>query len=166
MMPMGVSPTNCLAMGSAMSSSLRPPLRTWPDRVRQVVLFEGIGLLLITPLFAWAAGQEMGTSLGLMALMAALAALWNGLYATLFDYLERHLTGRPADRRPTRLRILHALGFEGGLLLLTLPLIVALTGLGWWAALLADLGLALTYSAYAFVFNLLYDRVFPLGPRP
>ena len=74
MMPMGVSPTNCLAMGSAMSSSLRPPLRTWPDRVRQVVLFEGIGLLLITPLFAWAAGQEMGTSLGLMALMAALAA--------------------------------------------------------------------------------------------
>ena len=29
------------------------PLRTWPDRLRQVLLFELIGLVLVTPVFAW-----------------------------------------------------------------------------------------------------------------
>ena len=50
----------------------------------------------------------------------------------------------------------------GGLVVLTLPVVVVWTGMGWWAALVADIGLALAYAAYAFVFNLLYDRYFPI----
>ena len=41
-------------------------------------------------------------------------------------------------------------------------MIVLWTGLSWWAALVADLGLALVYTAYAFVFNLAYDKIFPI----
>ena len=48
------------------------------------------------------------------------------------------------------------------LVLLTLPVIVLWTGLGWWPALIADLGLAAAYVAYAFVFNIAYDRLFPI----
>jgi len=59
-------------------------------------------------------------------------------------------------------RALQAVLFEGGLLLLTLPVIVLWTGLGWWPALIADLGLAAAYVAYAFVFNIAYDRLFPI----
>ena len=36
------------------------------------------------------------------------------------------------------------------------------TGMGWQEALIADIALALAYVAYAFVFNLIYDRVFPI----
>ena len=32
----------------------------------------------------------------------------------------------------------------------------------WLEALVADIGLALSYVAYAYVFNLAYDRVFPI----
>ena len=43
-----------------------------------------------------------------------------------------------------------------------LPLIVWWTGMSWRAALIADIGLAVAYVAYAFVFNLAYDKVFPI----
>jgi len=144
--------------------SIKPKLRSLPDRIRQVVLFEIGGLLLITPPFAWLSGVPVGDSLGLLALAALIAALWNGVYNSGFDWIEGRLTGRTADRRPFRLRCVHAAGFEAGLLLLTLPLIMWWTGMGWVEALLADIGLAVAYTVYALLFNLGYDRVFPIAP--
>ncbi len=143
-----------------------PRLRSLPDRVRQVALFELGGLLLITPPFAWASGVPLRESIGLLAVLALIAAVWNGLYNTVFDWFEGRLTGRTADRRPLRLRVLHALGFEGGLLLMTLPVLVLWTGLGWVEALVADIGLAIAYTLYALGFNLGYDRLFPIAGAP
>lgn len=142
-----------------------PKLRSFPDRLRQIALFEVGGLLLITPPFAWASGVPIGESIGLLALAALIAALWNGAYNSGFDCIEGRLTGRTADRRPFRLRCIHAAGFEAGLLLLTLPLIMWWTGMGWVEALLADVGLAAAYTVYALLFNMGYDRVFPIEPE-
>jgi uncharacterized membrane protein len=138
-------------------------MRTLRDRVRQVALFELGGLVLITPPFCWLSGQPMDSSLGLLALIALIAALWNAAYNTSFDWIEGRLTGRTADQRPWLLRAAHAIGFESGLLMMSLPIIVLWTGMGWWEALMADIGLALAYTGYAFVYNLMYDRVFPIA---
>ncbi len=48
---------------------------------------------------------------------------------------------------------------------MSLPIVMAWTGMGWFEAFLADAALALAYVAYAFVFNLAYDRVFPIVAR-
>ena len=45
---------------------------------------------------------------------------------------------------------------------MSLPIVMWWTGMSWLEALLADIALALAYVAYAFVFNLAYDRVFPI----
>ena len=140
----------------------RPRLRSFPDRLRQIALFETGGLILVTPPFAWASGVPLSESVGLLALLAFIAALWNGSYNTCFDWFEARLTGRTADRRPCRLRVFHAFGFEGGLLLASLPVIMWWTGMGLVDALIADLALALAYVCYAFAFNLGYDRLFPI----
>jgi len=126
-------------------------------------MFEVGGLLLITPPFVWLSGVPLLDSLGLLAVIALIAAVWNALYNTAFDWVEGRLTGRTADRRPAPLRVAHAAGFEGGLLLVSLPVVMAWTGMGWLQALLADVGLAAAYVAYAYVFNLGYDRVFPIA---
>ena len=139
-----------------------PPLRSFADRARQVLLFEAGGLVLITPPFVWLSGVPVRDSLGLLAVIALIAALWNTTYNTGFDWIEGRLTGRTADRRPFFWRSVHALGFESGLLIVSLPIIMAWTGMGWLDALIADIGLALAYVAYAFVFNLAYDRAFPI----
>ena len=121
--------------------------------------------MLITPPFAWASGVPLSESVGLLAVLSLIAAVWNGAYNTAFDWLDGRLTGRRADRRPLRLRAVHAVGFEGGLLLMSLPVIVWWTGMGWVEALVADLALASAYVVYAFGFNLAYDRLFPIEAR-
>lgn len=143
----------------------QPKLRSPLDRARQVILFEIGGLILITPPFAWASGVPTGESIELLALVAFVAALWNAAYSTAFDWIEARCSGRTADRRPLPWRIVQASGFEIGLLLMSLPIVMAWTGMGWLPALLADLSLALAYVAYAFVFNLGYDRAFPIASR-
>jgi len=140
-----------------------PKLRSPLDRLRQVAMFEIGGLLLITPPFVWLSGIALLDSLGLLALMAVIASIWNALYNTSFDWVEGRLTGRASDRRPTPLRVVHAAGFESGLMLVSLPVVMAWTGMGWQQALVADIGLAAAYVVYAFVFNLAYDRVFPVS---
>ena len=140
----------------------RPPLRSLRDRIRQLLLFEAGGLLLITPGFVWLSGVPASDSIGLLALIALLAALWNTGYNTGFDWVEGRLTGKTADRRRFGWRIVHAAGFEGGLLLVSLPIIIVWTGMGWLEALIADLGIAAAYVGYAFVFNLGYDRLYPI----
>ncbi len=146
-----------------MSSSNHPIQRSLWDRLRQVALFEIGGLLLISPPFVWLSGVPAVDSIGLLLILALVAALWNGGYNTAFDWIEGRLTGRTADRRPWSLRAAHAVGFEGGLLLMTLPIIVLWTRLDWLSALIADIGLALAYMVYAFGFNLAYDRMFPIA---
>jgi uncharacterized membrane protein len=140
-----------------------PKLRTPMDRLRQVLMFEIGGLLLVTPPFVRLSGVPWIDSFGLLAVIAVIAAVWNALYTTSFDWIEGCLTGRAADRRPAPLRVAHAAGFEGGLLLASLPVVMAWTGMGWLDALLADAGLAAAYVVYACVFNLAYDRVFPIA---
>lgn len=144
--------------------SAAPKLRSFRDRLRQIALFEIGGLLLISPAFAWASGVPLVESTAMLAVLALIAAVWNGCFNTAFDWVEGRFTGRTADRRPLRLRCLHAALFEGGLLLLTLPVIVLWSGLGWVEALVADIGLAVAYTGYAFAFNLGYDRLFPIEP--
>lgn len=149
---------------SSQSRSPRPPrLRSFVDRCRQVALFELGGLLLITPPFAWLSGVPITESIALLAMLSLIAAMWNGSYNTSFDWVEGRLTGRSADRRPLRLRVVHAIGFEVGLFAMTWPVIVWWTGMGWMEAFVADIALALTYVIYAFAFNLGYDRLFPIA---
>ena len=142
-----------------------PPLRSLWDRVRQIMLFEVGGLLLISPPFAWASGEPLVDSAALLAVIAFIAALWNAAYNSTFDWFEGRATGRTADHRPFGMRVVHAIGFETGILVISLPLIVWWTDLDWMVALVADIGLAIAYTAYAFVFNLAYDRYFPIAAR-
>ncbi len=143
-----------------------PVLRSLADRIRQIALFEVGGLLIISPAFAWLGDVPLLDSVGMLALIALIAALWNGAYNTSFDWLEARLTGRTADKRPWSLRLVHALGFELGLLAMSLPVVMLGTGLGWFEALMADLGLVIAYVVYAFVFNIAYDRLFPIATPP
>ena len=61
-------------------------------------------------------------------------------------------------------RLRHTLGFEGGLLLVAMPVMSLWLGISLLEAFVLDLGFVAFYLAYAFVYNLSYDKVFPI-PR-
>lgn len=135
-------------------------MRTPMDRIRHTVGFELIGLLIFAPLASWVFGYGL-PQMGLMAVVAsAIAAVWNYVYNLLFDKAMLRLTGQL--RKSTAVRVLHAILFELGLLVVFLPAVAWYLGISLMQALLMDIAVAIFYMVYAFFYNLAYDAVFPL----
>jgi uncharacterized membrane protein len=138
-------------------------MRTTPDRIRHAVSFEIIGLILVTPLGAVLFGKPLH-DIGVVAIVGAtLATLWNYVYNLAFDHAMLRITG--AVRKSVKVRVLHAVLFEAGLLAALLPFIAWYLGISLREAFLMDVSFALFYLVYAFVFNWLYDVVFPIPAR-
>ncbi|MGO1282193.1 MAG: PACE efflux transporter [Psychrobacter sp.] len=135
-------------------------MRSTKDRIRHALGFEIIGLLIFAPLASWVFGFELH-SMGVIALAGSIVAtVWNYFYNILFDNALLKLRGEVKKTVP--IRILHAALFEGGLLVLFLPAIAWYLDISLWDAFKMDIAMATFYLVYAFVFNWVYDRVFPI----
>ena len=134
-------------------------MRSTADRIRQAISFEFIGVLIVTPLFAWAFDHPMGDIGVLVVLGATAATAWNYLFNLGFDHV---LNWRRGDvRKSLPLRVFHAVLFEATLLALLLPLFAWWLNVSLLAALLMEISFAAFYMVYAFVFTWGYDSLFP-----
>jgi uncharacterized membrane protein len=141
-------------------------LRSTRERIVQTLWFEAIGLLLVAPLYAVVAGAGLRESYAMVAVVSVVVMAWSAAYNTAFDALELRWTGRVASERPHRVRALHAVLHELSAVVVTWPVIYAMTPLTWGEALVADLGLTLAYTAYAYVFHIVFDRLRPVRSGP
>lgn len=135
-------------------------MRTVWDRVRHALMFEIFGLILVIPLGALVFAMPM-EDIGVVGLVSAtLAMAWNYIYNLIFDTILRRSTG--TTLKSVRMRVAHAVLFELGLLVVLMPFIAWYLGITLLHALMMDISFALFYMGYAFVFNLAYDKIFPL----
>ncbi|WP_180901260.1 PACE efflux transporter [Martelella soudanensis] len=135
---------------------MRSPL----DRLRHALGFEIVGLLLVVPLGAFVFDMPMH-DIGVVSIASAtLAAVWNMAYNYIFDRGMQRLFGTTEKTMPAR--VLHAVLFEIGLLIVLMPFIAWYLGIPLWQALVMDASFALFYMVYALGFNWAYDVVFPL----
>ena len=124
-----------------------------------VSLYEGFAIVAATLGLAGMSGQGAQVA-GLMAVAASVVAVaWNLVFNTLFERWEarQSVRGRSLARR-----VVHALGFEGGLVVFLVPLMAWWFGITLLQALVMDLGLVVFFVCYTFVFNWAFDRVFGL----
>jgi len=135
-------------------------MRNTADRIRHAISFEVIGIILATPLAAFAFHLPGGDSAVIVVASATVAMLWNYVYNLGFDHLM--VKWRGGTEKTALMRVFHAIFFELGLLTLMLPAIAWYLQISIWQALIMDIALAAFYMVYAFVFNWAYDRVFPL----
>lgn len=139
-------------------------MRSFPDRVRHALMFEIIGLAIITPVTAWLFDKPM-LDMGVVGIGAAtLATLWNFVFNLGFDHALRRIYGDV--RKSLRQRLLHTVLFEIGLLIMLLPPMAWYLGMTILQTLVLDLAVVAFYLVYNFVFNIAYDRVFPLPAAP
>ncbi len=118
--------------------------------------------MIATPLGALAFGLPLA-DVGMVGLGTSLvAALWNYVYNLGFDHALLRFKGDTS--RGIGLRVLHAVLFEGGLMAMLMPVIAWYLGIGLVEAFLMDVSFSLFYMGYAFVFNLAYDRIYPIAP--
>lgn len=139
-------------------------------RVLQAVLYEAIAVAAVGPALGWLFDVPTGSAIGLAVLMSTVALAWNYLFNGWFERWEaRH----PVGGRPWQRRLLHGLGFEGGLVLMLVPVMAWWLETTWWQAFVADLGVLAFFFVYAIAFTWAFDRVFGLpesagggGERP
>lgn len=127
-------------------------------RIVFVSLYEFIAIVASSALFI-AIGQEAGAS-GVMAVAASTIAIcWNIAFNWLFEKWESRQTkkGRSVWRR-----IAHAIGFEGGIAAMLIPLMAWWFSISLWEAAVLEAGILVFFMVYTFAFNWAFDRIFGL----
>ncbi|MBB3221251.1 PACE efflux transporter [Pseudoduganella umbonata] len=136
-------------------------MRTFGDRVRHALLFEAVALAIFIPGSAVVFGQPV-KAMGVIGIASAtIATLWNFAFNLGFDRAMRYLRG--SVHKSLAIRVVHTLLFEAGLVILLIPLIAWYLRIGLWQALLMDMAIVVFYLGYGFLFNLAYDRIFPVA---
>src|SRR6218665_3016401 len=100
-----------------------PGLQGLWRRVIYVTLYELIAIVVGTAGLAWLTGQSAGHSGGVAVATWAVARLGDLVFKWAFQAWESRQTVRG---RNVRRRIAHAVGFEGGLVVILVPI------LAWW----------------------------------
>lgn len=122
-----------------------------------MISFELLGIVIVS-LSLRLLGFGTGTS-GLVAVLSSTVAMaWNYVWTTLF---EAWAARQDSQTRTVRRRIVHTLGFEGGLVLILVPLIAWVLSIPLTQALLLELGLLAFFLVYTFVFAWAFDQVLP-----
>jgi uncharacterized membrane protein len=128
-------------------------------KVVYVSLYEGFAILFASLGLAGMSGQGAAQSTVLAIMSSAVAIAWNLAFNSIFEAWEARQAQR---RRSLGRRVAHAIGFEGGLALILVPLFAWWLNVGLWTALVMDAALLLFFLVYTFCFNWLFDRVFGL----
>ena len=128
-------------------------------RIVYIGFYEAIAIVATSIGLQMVSDQGLAHSGALAVATSVVAIVWNLVFNALFERWEATLAtrGRNLGRR-----LIHAIGFEGGLVVFLVPLIAWWMDMTLWAAFLTDLGLLLFFLVYTFVFNWAFDRVFGL----
>lgn len=124
------------------------------ERTFHAVSYEFIGIVTSAPIISFISGKPMVESGVLAVVVSLIAMLWNYLFNYLFDKLQN----KYHFRKNLLVRIVHGIGFEVGLILLTAPCIALLFKMGVIDAFLLELGMLLYFFPYTIVFNWVYDK--------
>jgi len=110
---------------------MTPIWRKWT----YAVTYEVIGMIMATAVLAVAFRESAALGLVLSAIMSLQALQWKFLYNHLFEAWERR---QPVRGRSVLRRCLHAVLFDCGLTILTVPVIIVMVDTGLLQALLFD----------------------------
>lgn len=96
---------------------------------------------------------EVTGTLGVV--MALTSVVWNMLFNYMFEKAEH----KYKFKRTVFVRILHAIGFEGGLVVATTPMLAYALQVTLLEALALDITLTLCILVYTFIFQWCYDLI-------
>ena len=135
-------------------------MRTHRDRIRHAVGFEVIALILSIPIISFFFNFDI-KDIGVIAIVGSImATIWNYGFNIAFD--KGMVRFKRSTFKTPAIRVLHVLLFEGGLLILYLPMVSWYLGISLWQALIMDASLVGFYFAYSFSYNWAYDKIFPI----
>ena len=128
-------------------------------RIIHMVGFELCAIIIFAPL-ASAVLDKSILEVGVLGLLISLMAmLWNFAYNWMFDSYEQKL-GKNRFKRSVLTRVIHALLFEIGLLIVTIPLVAFWLQMSLWQAFVIDMAFVVFFLVYAFIYNWCFDYLY------
>jgi uncharacterized membrane protein len=137
-------------------------LRTRRERLIQSLAYEGGSFFVMIPFYLLVAGGSTKGAAILMVCMTLAEAAWAPIFNSAFDRVDLRLSGRVASDRRQFWRVVHAVAHETSTVIVTVPILVFVGGLGWVEALFMDVGLTVVCIVYAYFFHLAYDALRPV----
>jgi uncharacterized membrane protein len=128
-------------------------------RVLQAVLYEVIAISVVGPALSFAFDEPQTSTFGLGVVLSTIALTWNYAFNWIFERWESRQIVRG---RSFRRRIAHGAGFEGGLVVILIPVMSLWLDISPATAFVANLGLLVFFFVYAIAFTWAFDRVFGL----
>lgn len=124
-------------------------------RIIHALSYEMILLVIIAIALSFIFDMPMEVTGTLGIAMAVTSVIWNMVFNHFFEKFEanRQL------KRTVGVRILHAIGFEGGLMLVTIPMVAYALEMSIWQAILTDFSMTLCILIYTFIFQWCYDAI-------
>ncbi len=124
-------------------------------RLIHAISYEGILLVIIAIALSFIFDMPMEVTGTLGVFMAVVSVFWNMIFNHYFEKVEH----KSNWERTIPVRILHAIGFEGGLLIATVPMIAYMMQMTVIDAFILDIGLTLCILVYTFIFQWCYDHI-------
>ena len=128
-------------------------------RIVYVTVFEIIAIISSTLVLMLLSNSSAAESLPIAIMVSLAAVIWNFIYNTAFENWERR---QQVTQRTLLVRSAHAIGFEGGLVLICLPVYMIWYDVGFIKAFMMEAVLLLFFLIYTFFFTLGFDKVFTL----
>jgi uncharacterized membrane protein len=126
--------------------------RSLSERIVHAVGFEAIAIGICAPTAAWLMNKPLFQMGALAIMLSTVAMVWNIIYTAGFDKFYP-----PSVKRGMGLRVAHALGFEGGFILIGLPLAAWMLNVTLLQALMVEIGFFLFFLPYTVAYNWCYD---------
>ncbi len=124
-------------------------------RIIHALSYEIILLVIIAIALSFIFHLPLEVTGALGVAMAVTSVIWNMIFNHFFEKFEvkRKL------KRTFGVRVLHAIGFEGGLMLATIPMVAYAMQMTIWQAIVLDFSLTMCILVYTFIFQWGYDHI-------
>ena len=128
---------------------------SFKERLIHSIMFEFMLVIIFTFVLKYITSQDVTKVFTLVISLSLTAVVWNFIFNWIFD---KYVTGE-REKRTLKIRSIHAILFETGLLLPTIPLIAYSLKIGLIEAFLMDIGFIVFVLFFTVIYNYIYDRV-------
>lgn len=129
--------------------------RSIKERIFHACTFEFFAIIFTMLIGVFILNKPVDSMGILSVLISVTALLLNIVFNWLFDKFFPFVNGD----RPVHIRMLHAIGFEGALILFTVPMIAFFLKVTLVEAFMIEIGLLVFFLFYTYLYNWLYDKI-------
>jgi len=127
---------------------------SFKERIIHAMLFEIMLITIFTFALHYITHQGIGKAFTLVISLSVIAVVWNFIFNFIFD---KYVKGA-REKRTFKIRSIHAILFEIGLIFPTLPLIAYSLKISLLEAFIMDIGFIIFVLIFTVVYNYIYDH--------